>query len=158
MSGSASEVGVVGYTLGGGQSPLLGRSHGYAADHVRWQDVVGADGESRRVAPEAEPEFYWSPLGGKGNFGVVTALEFEAFSARRFYGGGAHFRGEDLERVLAARRAWLSTVGEDMTSSIATQCGFTSLWVYERLLFPVAPLGPLYGNLELGDSWPDYYK
>ncbi|MET7520600.1 FAD-dependent oxidoreductase [Streptomyces sp. NPDC005480] len=35
VAGSAPDVGVVGYTLGGGQSPLLGRTHGYAADHVR---------------------------------------------------------------------------------------------------------------------------
>ncbi|MEU1600195.1 FAD-binding oxidoreductase [Streptomyces sp. NPDC005708] len=121
VSGSAPEVGVVGYTLGGGQSPLLGRSHGYAADHVRWLDVVSADGELRRVTPQAEPDLYWALLGGKGNFGVVTAIEFEVFPVRRFYGGGVYFRGEDLERVLAAWRAWLPTVGEDMTSSVAIQ-------------------------------------
>jgi probable F420-dependent oxidoreductase len=40
----------------------------------------------------------------------------------------------------------------------AEATGFTSLWVYERLLFPVAPLGPLYGIPELGNSWPDSYK
>ncbi|MGI5513756.1 FAD-binding oxidoreductase [Streptomyces sp. CA-106131] len=121
VSGSAPEVGVVGYTLGGGQSPLLGRTHGYAADHVRWLDVVTADGELRRVTPESEPDLYWALLGGKGNFGVVTAIEFEVFPVARFYGGGIYFRGEDLDRVLTAWRMWLPTVGDDMTSSIAVQ-------------------------------------
>src|SRR3954447_26909302 len=35
LNGSNPTVGVAGYTLGGGLSPTLGRSHGYAADHVR---------------------------------------------------------------------------------------------------------------------------
>ncbi|MFF4902774.1 FAD-binding protein [Streptomyces sp. NPDC001068] len=119
--GSAPNVGVVGYTLGGGQSPLLGRTHGYAADHVRWLDVVTADGESRRVTPDGEPDLFWALLGCKGNFGVVTAIEFDVFPVARFYGGGIYFPGEHLERVLEAWRAWLPTVGEEMTSSIGIQ-------------------------------------
>ena len=47
LNGSNPTVGVSGYTLGGGLSPTLGRSHGYAADHVRSLDVVTADGELR---------------------------------------------------------------------------------------------------------------
>ncbi|KUN18596.1 FAD-dependent oxygenase [Streptomyces antibioticus] len=119
--GSAPEVGVVGYTLGGGQSPLLGRTYGYAADHVRRLDVVTADGQLRRVTPQDEPDLYWALLGGKGNFGVVTEIEFDAFPVSRFYGGGIYFPGEHLEQVLNAWRAWLPTVGEDMTSSVAVQ-------------------------------------
>ncbi|MDI9835004.1 FAD-dependent oxidoreductase [Streptomyces sp. KAU_LT] len=75
MSGSAPLVGVAGYTLGGGLSPVFGRSQGYAADHVHSLEVVTADGELRHVTPDSDSELFWSLLGGKGNFGVVTALE-----------------------------------------------------------------------------------
>lgn len=119
--GSAPEVGVVGYTLGGGQSPLLGRTLGYAADHVRALDVVTARGEWTHVTPTGEPDLYWALLGGKGNFGVVTAIEFGLFPVTRFYGGGIHFRGEDLPELLDVWRAWLPTVSEEMTSSLAVQ-------------------------------------
>ncbi|MFG2356881.1 FAD-binding protein [Streptomyces sp. NPDC048521] len=119
--GSAPDVGVVGYTLGGGQSPLLGRSLGYAADHVRSLTMVTADGELRRVTPQSEPELFWAVLGGKGNFGVVTEMEFQAFPVSRFYGGGIYFAGEHLAQVLEAWQAWLPGVGEDMTSSIGVQ-------------------------------------
>ncbi|MFJ5035795.1 FAD-binding protein [Streptomyces sp. NPDC088560] len=119
--GSAPDVGVVGYTLGGGQSPLLGRTLGYAADHVRWLDMVTADGELRRVTPQSEPELFWAVLGGKGNFGVVTELEFSVFPVSRFYGGGIYFRGEHLAQVVEAWRAWVPTVREEMTSSLAIQ-------------------------------------
>ncbi|WP_225859193.1 FAD-binding oxidoreductase [Streptomyces albicerus] len=119
--GSAPDVGVVGYTLGGGQSPLLGRTLGYAADHVRWLNVVTADGELCRVTPQSEPDLFWALLGGKGNFGVVTEIEFEVFPVSRFYGGGIYFAGEHLAEVLEAWRAWLPTVGEETTSSIGIQ-------------------------------------
>ncbi|MGW1626411.1 FAD-binding protein [Streptomyces sp. NPDC002172] len=119
--GSAPDVGVIGYTLGGGQSPLLGRTHGYAADQVRRLDVVTADGELCRVTPHGDPDLFWALLGCKGNFGVVTAIGFEVFPVPRFYGGGIYFPGEHLEQVLEAWRAWLPTVGEDMTSSIGVQ-------------------------------------
>ncbi|MFI6488865.1 FAD-binding oxidoreductase [Streptomyces sp. NPDC050564] len=119
--GSAPNVGVVGNTLGGGQSPLLGRTLGYAADHVRWLSVVTADGELRRVTPQSERDLFWALLGGKGNFGVVTEIEFEVFPVERFYGGGLYFAGEYLAQVLEAWRAWLPTVREDMTSSMDIQ-------------------------------------
>ncbi|XHM65694.1 alpha/beta fold hydrolase [Streptomyces nigra] len=121
IAGSAPEVGVVGYTLGGGHSPLLGRSHGYAADHVRRMNVVTADGELRTVTPDNEPDLFWALLGGKGNFGVVTETEFDVFPVARFYGGGLYFSGEDLAPVLETWRSWVPTVPEEMTSSLAVQ-------------------------------------
>ena len=89
LNGSNPTVGVSGYTLGGGLSPTLGRSHGYAADHVRSLDVVTADGELRHVDAESEPDLFWALRGGKGNFAVVTALEFDLFPVSRLYGGGS---------------------------------------------------------------------
>jgi FAD/FMN-containing dehydrogenase len=93
LNGSNPTVGVAGYTLGGGLSPTLGRSHGYAADHVRSLDVVTADGELRHVDAESDPELFWALRGGKGNFGAVTALEFALFPVSRLYGGGIYFPG-----------------------------------------------------------------
>ncbi len=93
LNGSNPTVGVSGYTLGGGLSPTLGRAHGYAADHVRSLDVVTADGELRHVDAASEPELFWALRGGKGNFAVVTALEFDLFPVSRLYGGGIYFPG-----------------------------------------------------------------
>ena len=46
LPGSSPDVGVVGYTLGGGLS-WLGRKHGFACNHVRAIELVTADGEPR---------------------------------------------------------------------------------------------------------------
>ncbi|MDP9843741.1 FAD-binding oxidoreductase [Streptosporangium lutulentum] len=119
LNGSNPTVGVSGYTLGGGLSPTLGRSHGYAADHARSLEVVTADGELRHADAESEPELFWALRGGKGNFGVVTALEFALFPVPRLYGGGIYFPSERMADVLRAWTAWYSGTPETMVSSFA---------------------------------------
>jgi len=117
MAGSSPTVGAVAYMLGGGLSPTLGRTLGYAADHVRSLDVVTADGALRQVTAEHDPELFWAIRGGKGNFGVVTALEFDLFPYSRLYGGGLFFAGTRTADVLHAYREWVATVPEEMSSS-----------------------------------------
>jgi hypothetical protein len=121
MSGSSPTVGVIGYTLGGGQGPILGRSLGYAADHVTGLDLVTADGEFRHVTAQSEPDLFWALRGGKGNLGVVTAIEFELFEVTSFYGGGLHFAGERMAEVLRVWRTWAPTLPEEATTSVAVQ-------------------------------------
>ncbi|MFE6946458.1 FAD-binding oxidoreductase [Streptomyces chartreusis] len=121
LAGSASDVGVVGYILGGGQSPVRGRSLGYAADHVREIQLVTADGEIRTVSARVEAELFWALRGGKGNFGVVTAIEIDLFPATGFYGGGLYYAGEHMAEVLQVWSEWVPTLPEEMTSSVAVQ-------------------------------------
>jgi hypothetical protein len=118
LNGSAPTVGAVSYTLGGGLSPI-GRTFGYAADHVREIELVTADGELRQVTASSEPELFWALRGGKGNFGVVTALEFSLFPISRIYGGGLFFPGERATEVLAAWGRWTAGVPDELTSSVA---------------------------------------
>lgn len=121
LSGSSPDVGVVGYTLGGGLSPTLGRSFGYAADHVRAFDLVTADGKLRRVTAETEPELFWAARGGKGNFGVVTSVEFDLFPVPVLYGGGIYFPGERIAEVLHTWAEWAADIPWEMSSSVAVQ-------------------------------------
>lgn len=118
-SGSSSTVGVIGYHLGGGQSPVLGRAYGFAADHVLAAELVTADGQSRRVTQDTDSELFWALRGGKGNFGVVTALEFRLFPVARFYGGGLFFPGEAAASVLHEWRRWAPTLPEEATTSLS---------------------------------------
>jgi FAD/FMN-containing dehydrogenase len=121
MSGSAPTVSAIGYTLGGGQSPVFGRSLGYAADHVHLVEVVTADGQLREVTADSDPDLFWALRGGKGNMGVVTAIEFELFEVTEFYGGGLHFAGERMADVLRVWRTWAPTLPEQASTSVAVQ-------------------------------------
>jgi FAD/FMN-containing dehydrogenase len=86
LSGSAHDVGVVGYVLGGGLS-WLGRAKGLAANHVHAIEVVTADGRHLRCGADDEPELFWALRGGGGNFGVVTKWKFRLHALPAFTGG-----------------------------------------------------------------------
>ncbi|TQL66434.1 FAD/FMN-containing dehydrogenase [Nocardioides albertanoniae] len=121
VNGSSPEVGVVSYHLGGGIG-VLGRQLGWAVDHVRSLDIVTADGQLRHVTATSEPELFWALRGGgKGNLGVVVALEIDLHPIARLYGGGLHFDATDpaeAERVLTTWGAWTRTTPETMGTSV----------------------------------------
>ena len=62
LSGSSAEVGVVGYTLGGGHG-WLARKHGLACNSVLAAELVTADGKLVRADHENEPELFWALRG-----------------------------------------------------------------------------------------------
>jgi hypothetical protein len=118
LNGSSSDVGVVGYTLGGGL-PVLGRAFGFAADHVRSMKIVTPDGQLREVDAAHEPELFWGLRGGKGNFGIVTELTLDLFAVRTVYGGGIFYPEEQLAAVIAAYRGWSAGLPDACCTSLA---------------------------------------
>ncbi|WP_331751304.1 FAD-binding oxidoreductase (plasmid) [Streptomyces globisporus] len=119
VNGSAPDVGVVGFTLGGGHSPFLGRRHGWAVDRVVSIEAVTADGVLRRVSADSDPDLFWALRGGRSNFGVVTELEIELFPVTSFYGGGIYFEAEHLEAVLRTFPEVVRDAPDDFTCSVA---------------------------------------
>ncbi|WP_369171430.1 FAD-binding oxidoreductase [Streptomyces sp. R28] len=118
LNGSASDAGVVGYTLGGGL-PVLGRTYGYAADLVRSFQVATPDGTLRECDPDHEPELFWALRGGKGNVGVVTSLTFELLRLPTVLGGGIYCPGEHAEALLTTWADWTHQVPEEMCSAFS---------------------------------------
>ncbi|MFF9811439.1 FAD-binding oxidoreductase [Streptomyces coeruleorubidus] len=116
LSGTSTDAGVIGYTLGGGL-PVLGRAYGYAADLVRSFQVVTPDGRLREADPQHEPELFWALRGGKGNVGIVTSLVTELLPLPRLYGGGIYCPGEHTEALLRAWADWTRTVPDEMCSA-----------------------------------------
>jgi FAD binding domain-containing protein/berberine-like enzyme len=119
LAGSSPGVGVVGYTLGGGASFTMGRKHGWAADHVSAIDVVTPDGELRRITAQSDPDLFGAVLGGKSNFGVVTAMESALFPVTHLYAGALFYSGDHAREVLNAYRLFTQTAPEDITSTVA---------------------------------------
>src|SRR4051794_14257749 len=115
LAGSSPDVGVVGYTLGGGLS-WLARKHGIGANQVTAIELVTADGELRRVDRDNDPDLFWALRGGGGSFAVVTAIEFNLFPYEHVYAGILWFPVERATEILTAWRAWTDTVPEELTS------------------------------------------
>jgi FAD/FMN-containing dehydrogenase len=116
LNGSSSDVGVVGYTTGGGVGPMA-RTFGLAADRVRAFDVVTGDGALRRVTPTRHADLFAALRGGKGAAGIVTAVEFDLVRLPEFYGGAVYFDGADAATVIAAWRRWSAHLPEAGTTS-----------------------------------------
>jgi FAD/FMN-containing dehydrogenase len=118
LCGSTSDVGVVGYTLGGGL-PLLGRAYGFSSDHVRSFDVVTGDGRLHYVETGDGSELDWALRGGKGNVGVVTGMEIDLFEIPDLYGGAIFWPGELAPALLPAFAEWTKTLPDDFSTSIS---------------------------------------
>ena len=103
LAGSSPDVGVVGYTLGGGLS-WLGRTYGLSANNVEAFELVTADGNLVRADAACEPDLFWALRGGGGSFGVVTAVELRLFPVTEAYAGLLWYPIERASEVLHAWR------------------------------------------------------
>src|SRR5574338_334555 len=74
LHGSSPDVGVAGYSLGGGMG-WYARMFGLQTNSVTAVELVTADASLVRADANHEVDLFWALRGGGGNFGVVTALE-----------------------------------------------------------------------------------
>ncbi len=119
LPASSTTVGVAGYTLGGGMSPL-GRRFGFATDHLRRLRLVTADRCVHDIDADRAPELFWALRGaGTHGFGVVTELEFALLPLTRLHGGGLLLPGAAAADLLHAWREWAPTLPEEAGTSIA---------------------------------------
>ena len=117
MPGSSPDVGVTGYTLGGGLS-WLGRRHGFACNRVRAIELVDAGGEPRRVDAENDADLFWALRGGGGGYGVVTALHLDLLPIAELYAGALVFPAEVGADAVRTYRDWAATVPDEITSVV----------------------------------------
>jgi FAD/FMN-containing dehydrogenase len=116
LHGSSPDVGIVGYSLGGGMG-WYARKHGLQTNRVTAIEIVTADGELRRVDADHEPQLFWALRGGGGNFGVVTAIEFDLLPIEQIYAGTLFFPFERGGEVLHAWHEWTKDTPDEVTST-----------------------------------------
>jgi FAD/FMN-containing dehydrogenase len=113
--GSSPTVGIVGYSLGGGVG-WYGRKHGLQANRVTAVELVDATGTERRVDADSDAELFWALRGGGGDFGIVTALEFELLPIAEVFAGALFFPVARAGDVLHAWHEWTAGAPDEVTS------------------------------------------
>jgi hypothetical protein len=117
MPGSSPDVGVVGFSLGGGLS-WLGRRHGFACNRISAIELVTADGEARTVDADNDPDLFWALRGGGGGYAIVTALHVHLLPIAEIYAGALLFPAEVGAEAVRAYRDWAASVSDDVTSCV----------------------------------------
>lgn len=115
LAGSSPDVGVVGFSLGGGLG-WLGRRYGFACNRLRAVELVTADGELRKVDAGSEPDLFWALRGGGGSFGIVTEVEIGLVGEREVYAGSLVLPAENGEEIFQNYREWAAGVPDELTS------------------------------------------
>jgi hypothetical protein len=99
VGGTVVDTGVGGLTLGGGIGWLSGL-RGFTCDSLVRAEMVTAAGEKVVAGPGGDPDLLWALRGGGGNFGVVTAFEFEAIDPGPILAGYIHYPISAVKQVL----------------------------------------------------------
>jgi Berberine and berberine like/FAD binding domain len=162
--GTASDTGIAGLTLGGGQGRLA-RKFGLSCDNLLSVDIVTADGRLLRASEQDNPDLFWGIRGGGGNFGVVTTFEYRLHPlGPKVLAGNKVYPLAQASGILQALREYCEGAPDEMTISAAltgsapgvpkgkyiafevVYCG--ALAEGERLLAPLQKLGkPLYDDV-----------
>ena len=117
MPGTSPNVGVAGYTLGGGLS-WFGRKHGWACNRVSAIELVTADGKPRTVDAASDPDLFWALRGGGGGYAIVTALHVRLLPISEAYAGALLLPAELTRDALHLYRGWAAETPEEVASMV----------------------------------------
>jgi len=117
LHGSSPDVGIAGYSLGGGIG-WYARKLGLATNSLTAVELVTADGEHLRADPYRNPELFWALRGGGGSFGVVTALEFRLYPIESAYAGMMVWDLARAEAVLQEWAGWAPGAPDEVTTAL----------------------------------------
>ncbi len=135
--GVVSDTGVAGLTLGGGIGHLRCK-YGLSCDNLRSVDLVTADGSFVRASADENPDLFWGLRGGGGNFGVVTAFEFDLHAVGPDVATCLVFYPSDrLGEVLKAHREFVADAPDEISTlvfagELPEEELFPQEWVHEQ--------------------------
>jgi FAD/FMN-containing dehydrogenase len=117
LAGSSPDVGVVGYSLGGGIG-WMSRKRGLAANSVTAIELVTAEGELIRADAEHHADLFWSLRGGGASPAAVVAMEMRLYAVPALTSGAMFFAPDRAREVFHAWREWVRTLPQELTSCV----------------------------------------
>jgi len=114
-TGTVAGTGLSGLTLGGGLGWFMGK-YGLTIDNLLSVDIVTADGRVLRASATEHPDLFWGVRGGGGNFGIVTAFEFQLHPVGPVLAGKVVYPLSRAREVLRFYREYTSSVPDELTA------------------------------------------
>jgi FAD binding domain/Berberine and berberine like len=152
-TGTVAGTGLSGLTLGSGLGWFMGK-YGLTIDNLLSVDIVTADGQVKRASATEHADLFWGVRGGGGNFGIVTAFEFQLHPVGPVLAGKVVYPMSRAREVLRFYREYTSSVPDELTAYAALMttpdgvpaiainlCFCGSLDAGERLVEPVRKFG-----------------
>ncbi len=152
-TGTVAGTGLSGLTLGGGLGWFMGK-YGLTIDNLLAVDIVTADGRVLTASATSHADLFWGVRGGGGNFGIVTAFEFQLHRVGAVLAGKVVYPMSRAREVLRFYREYTSSVPDELTAyaSLMTTpdgvpaiainlCSCGSFDAGERLVEPVRKFG-----------------
>jgi FAD/FMN-containing dehydrogenase len=113
-TGTVGGTGLAGLTLGGGLGWLMGK-YGLTIDNLLAVDLVTADGQILRASASDHSDLFWGVRGGGGNFGIVTAFEFQLHSIGPVLAGKVVYPIAQAREVLRFYREYTRSAPDELT-------------------------------------------
>ena len=114
-TGTVGGTGLAGLTLGGGLGWFMGK-YGLTIDNLLSVDLVTADGRVLRASATEHPDLFWGVCGGGGNFGIVTAFEFQLYPVGQILAGKVVYPISKAREVLRFYREYTRTAPDELTA------------------------------------------
>jgi hypothetical protein len=112
-SGGCPNVGMAGFTLGGGQGVLMSM-YGASCDNLVSAHVVLADGKHVEASHESNPDLFWAIRGGGGNFGVVTAFQYRLHPVGNVLAGALTYPPGQISELLHGFARFTASAPDEM--------------------------------------------
>jgi len=116
-SGGCPTVGVAGLTLGGGEGRLDSK-YGLACDNLLSAQLVTVDGRQVEVSENSNPDLFWATRGGGGNFGVLTALEYQLHPLGQVLSGALTYPVGRIPELLQAFVRFIAGAPDEMSAFV----------------------------------------
>jgi len=138
-TGTVGGTGLAGLTLGGGLGWFMGK-YGLTVDNLLAVDVVTAEGEVLKVSCSEHPDLFWGVCGGGGNFGIVTAFEFQLHPIGPVLAGKVVYPLKQAPEVLRFYRDYTRNAPDELT---AYACFLTTRDSLPAIAISLCYCGPL---------------
>jgi len=144
-TGAVAGTGISGLTLGGGIGWFMGK-YGLTIDNLLSVDIVTADGRLLTASETSHADLFWGVRGGGGNFGIVTAFEFQMHPIGPVLAGKVVYPLVKAREVLRFYRDYTESAPDELTvyaSLITTPAGLPAISISLCYCGPMHEGGPL---------------